>query len=416
MQIKSFIPFLTLLILELLLGFAMLSLHMAEAITIQGLVLLYCVSQCGITLAVYFGYLFLVAKPAKTAYRMLKDLHESKDLTKHLPVKGMPDICELISSFNQISADFDELCIKIKSTNARLEPMALELTDTNMGIFQRNHVQKSHNENISSTLQEIEASTEDIDDSVQSINQATQASRKTLDASEASVNESVTTIDQMAKSTLSAEKISRKLHESSSQIGDVIGMISTIAEQTNLLALNAAIEAARAGEAGRGFAVVADEVRNLSIQTQESTLKIDEMIQYIQNDVNAVVKTMEQNRNHSENSVKCISSVKEHFDDIRQQVADIINKAASIESSTKNNKVLVHQIIGENNEMNLVNKDIINFTRNSAISEKDLINLGKYMESHLAGYTLSQTEFDRSLRKKKTTEEKKDHSEDIELF
>lgn len=413
----SFLLFLPLLILELVLGYGVLTLYTREILNTQGIIIFYIVSQCAVTAAVYFSYRLLVAKPAAMANNIIKGLHESKDLTLQVPAQGMHDIRELIRSVNQINKDFDELCIKVKSTNTRLEPMAMELTDTNMGIYQRNHVQQSHNQNISSTLQQIEASADDIDSSVNSINEFTKASRKTLDASEASVSQSVTTINKMAESTLSAENISKKLHESSSQIGDVIGMINTIAEQTNLLALNAAIEAARAGEAGRGFAVVADEVRNLSVQTQQSTLKIDEMIQHIQKDVEAVVNTMAQNRVDSENSVEGISDVKEHFDEIREQVAEIIRKADSIGTAISNNKELINQIIEENNEMNLVNKDIINFTKNSAISEKDLINLGKYMDSHLADYTLSQTEFDRSLRKKKVEDNQHDDDEeDIELF
>ena len=417
-QRLQFLYFIPLLLLELALGYVVLKLHTNEVMSLEGIIVFYVVAQCVITALVYIGYYFLVAKPANTANRMIKTIHENKDLTSKVPEFGMPDISELISSFNQITQDFDELCVKVKATNARLEPMAMELTDTNMGIYQRNHVQQSHNQNISNTLQEIEASAVNIDNSVTQINQATEDSRQTLEASEQSVDQSVATIHKMAESTLSAESISKKLNDSSSQIGDVIGMINTIAEQTNLLALNAAIEAARAGEAGRGFAVVADEVRNLSVQTQQSTLKIDEMVKEIQRDVDAVMNTMTQNRAHSEDSVESISQVKDHFDHIRGQVAEIIQKSNNISEAIVTNKKLINQIIEENNEMNLVNRDIINFTKNSAISEQDLIKLGQYMDGHFTGYVLSQKEFDKSLRKKKTAsqEQIKKDDEDIELF
>jgi|GEM_PF-5981826 len=413
----SFLLFIPLLALELAVGYGALYLHTHEILSLQKIMIFYVACQCLVTIAVYISYWLLVGKPANILNKTIRAMHESKDLTSEAPELGMYDIRELARSVNQMTKDFDEMCVSVKSTNARLEPMALELTDTNMGIYQRNHVQQSYNQNISNTLKDIETSADNIGNSVESIKQSTQASQDTLETSEKSVAQSVLTIDKMAQSTLTAENISKKLHESSSQIGDVIGMINSIAEQTNLLALNAAIEAARAGEAGRGFAVVADEVRHLSVQTQQSTLKIDEMIQLIQKDVDAVVNTMKQNRIDSENSVEGISQVKEHFEDIRKQVAEIIQKSSSISEAILTNKELINQIIHENNEMNLVNKDIINFTKNSAISEKDLLNLGKYMESYLADYTLSQTEFDRSLRKKKNEKTASDvEGDDIELF
>lgn len=416
MHKMSFLLFIPLFAFELAVGYATLHLYANEILNLEGITVFYILCQCSVTVSVYMSYRILIARPANKLNKSIKEIHGSKDLTLQAPILGMHDIRELARSINQMTEDFDALCIKVKSTNVRLEPMALELTDTNMGIYQRNHVQQSHNENISNTLKEIEISADNIGSSVNQINQTTQASRDTLKVSEQSVDQSVTTINKMAKSTLSAENISKKLHESSSQIGDVIGMINTIAEQTNLLALNAAIEAARAGEAGRGFAVVADEVRNLSVQTQQSTLKIDEMIQQIQKDVEAVVNTMSQNRIDSENSVEGISQVKEHFNEIREQVAEIIHKSGTISSAIVKNKELINQIIDENNEMNLVNKDIINFTKNSAISEKDLLKLSEYMESHFSEYILSQTEFDRSLRVKKTENKTYEDKDDIELF
>lgn len=412
----SFLLFFPLLALELVVGYATLQLYTREILSLKGIIAFYLACQCIVTLLVYLVYWMLIAKPASKLSQHIRALLDSKDLTSQVPELGIQNIKELSHSINQLTHDFEELCIKVKATTARLEPMALELTDTNMGIYQRNHVQQSHNQNISLTLKEIEASADNIASSVNQINHSTQASKNTLKASEKSVDQSVKTITKMAQSTLSAVNISKRLHESSSQIEDIVGMINSIAQQTNLLALNAAIEAARAGEAGRGFAVVADEVRNLSVQTQQSTLKIDEMIQHIQTDVNDVVNTMEQNKIDSEESVEKIVQVKAHFDDIRDQVAEIIHKSSKISKAIILNKDLINTIIDENNEMNIVNKDIIHFTKNSAISEKDLLNLGRYLDQHLTNYVLSQTEFDKGLREKKIENNDEPDEEDIELF
>ena len=315
----------------------------------------------------------------------------------------------------------DESLIKISESTVRLDPMARELGDTNMGIFQKNVVQQDHNHNIADILGDIEETASGISDSVVSITDATHSSQSTLKESVISVDNSVKSIYHLAEKTAQADEISNRLHESSLKIGDIISMINTIAEQTNLLALNAAIEAARAGEAGRGFAVVADEVRNLSIKTQEATLQIDDMVQEIQKDVGNVMTTMKASHESSNESVERINQVKEHFDHIHEQVSDISTKADLIEAAVKDNKRLIGEVIKENQVMNEVNEEIVNFTKSSAISDNDLINLGNHIQKTLKTFTLTKTEFDTALREKKQTStgsdsNDNDSDEDLLLF
>lgn len=397
---------------QLLLGLSFLSLQNHLNLSAAALSGVYILAQSMFSALLYLGYRYTVAQPALMVHKAMNILTKTRDLTTKIPTKGTADIYQLIHQYNLLISELDASLIKVSASVARLEPMSRELADTNMGINQRNIVQCNHNNSIAKILKNIELSATDINNAVNRITEAANSSRDTLNESITSVDESVYAIDTLAKKIANAEEISNRLHESSTQIGDVIDMINTIAEQTNLLALNAAIEAARAGEAGRGFAVVADEVRNLSIKTQESTLKIDDMIQQIQQDVADVMITMKESKQGSEDSVTKIHEVKQHFDHIHEQVEDITQKTQLISDHVHTNQDLITHVIEENRHMNEVSNDIVQFTRESAISETDLISLGNFIGKSLKNYVLSVTEFDTELREKKGNKGNKDKDAD----
>ncbi len=373
----------------------------------------------------FIAYNYFVHRPLTNLNKAIHHLIDEKDLKTSIPVSGFGGIAESLRTFNYLVKHVDETLVNVSSSVARLEPMSRELADTNMGLSQRNILQRDHNHNIAQTLKGIERSSMDMTTAVSDIMTVTETSNKTIKESVDTVGKSYESIHRLANETGTAANITNKLHESSREIGDVIDMINTIAEQTNLLALNAAIEAARAGEAGRGFAVVADEVRNLSIKTQESTLKIEEMIKVIQTDVDNVMNTMNESQAASETSVEQVDQVKQQFDLMYQQISEITEKSHAIHHAIDAQKSLVNKVIDENNEMNEINEDIVKFTKESAISETDLIGLGNYINQYLQQFSLSQTEFDTSMREKKdqtendTQPSKDDQNQsdnDVELF
>ncbi|MGH1485121.1 MAG: methyl-accepting chemotaxis protein [Cellvibrionaceae bacterium] len=405
------------LITQIVIGIGFLYALDSKLAPLSVLVVTYLVTEAVVAALFYAFYTVLVDKPLRRLRKAINHLLDEKDLSTEFPVTGIADIAELLEGFNNLAKTFDQTLIGISSSVARLEPMSRELADTNMGINQRNIIQRDHNRHIAQTLIGIEQSSANMSTAVTDIMTVTETSNATIKDSVETVNQSYQSIHRLAKETGTAADITNKLHESSREIGDVIDMINTIAEQTNLLALNAAIEAARAGEAGRGFAVVADEVRNLSIKTQESTLKIEEMIQVIQTDVDNVMKTMHESREASETSVVQIDEVKKQFDLMNKHVSSITEKSYAINTAIDTQKDLIQQVIEENDEMNDINDDIVDFTKESAISEKDLIGLGNYISQNIHEFTLSEKQFDTSMREKKVQEDSDDSaSDDIELF
>ena len=408
------------LLLQVVIGILFLYLLHQQQASLLVLIGAYVGVEIAVAGVFYLIYEWWVDRPLCRLRAAINHLLDEKDLKTKFPAAGIADIAQLLESFNRLIQEFDQTLVNISSSAARLEPMSRELADTNMGINQRNIIQCNHNAAIAQTLKQIEVSSMEMTQSVVGIQAAAQQSNQTINKSVNSVTQTYHSIHHLAKETQEASSITQKLQRSSQEIGEVTSMINSIAEQTNLLALKAAIEAARAGDAGRGFAVVADEVRSLSIQTQESTLKIENVIQLIQRDVSNVMQTMEQSCKSSEVSVEQIDQVKQQFDLMSQQIKQITDQAGGIAGSIEQQKQLINHVIDENNEMNEINADIVEFTRESAISEEDLINLGVYINQYLNQFSISENEFDKSMREKKKLENKQEANnngeDDIELF
>ncbi len=406
------------LLAQILLGLVCAWALHSQAYSFSGTVVFYITCEIIFAVAFYIIYKRAVNAPLVSLKKAIHNLIDNKDLQTHIPITGSHGIASILKMFDELIDHFDATLIKISGSAARLVPMSQELADTNMGLSQRNLIQKKHNESIATTLNNVRKSSVTMTTAITEIMTTTESSNNTIRDSVKTVDKSYHSIHRLAKETETAANITQKLHESSREIGEVVGMINTIAEQTNLLALNAAIEAARAGESGRGFAVVADEVRNLSIKTQESTHKIEEMIQVIQNDVDNVMKTMKESQEASEASVINIDKVKQQFDLIHQQIDQITDKSYGINSAIEAQRGFITKVIEENDEMNEINEDIVTFTKESAISEKDLINLGNYINQYLREFSLSQNKFDTSMREKKKPQydEPENEGDDIMLF
>ncbi|MDP4488424.1 methyl-accepting chemotaxis protein [Pseudoalteromonas piscicida] len=264
-----------------------------------------------------------ITKPLDKLTRTMGLISAQKDLTIALKSHGKDELAQMAIAFNKMNSHFRDVLHDINENTHSLASQAEELSciteQIQAGIGQQN------------------SETESVQNRMQSLNQVAQAvnneSKRALDkVTETTtlttqglthVDENVAVIAHASRSVDSAQQAVLELQRSSTEIGAVLDVIKKVADQTNLLALNAAIEAARAGEQGRGFAVVADEVRTLAQRTQQSTDDIQAIIDKLHNGVATTVEEMESCRAASEQSLKVSQECKHALEQINLSIATV---------------------------------------------------------------------------------------------
>lgn len=214
------------------------------------------------------------------------------DLTRHVNVESGDEIGEMIGLFNGLLDRLQGTIRQIIETAGPLEQMSRELHRLTRGAEKSAHSQQGRTESISRDIGTMSSSIQEVAQRSRQASEEASAATRQAEEARQNIDSLSSSIGDLGSSVLSSVQAMQQLEEETQQVGSVLTVIRSIAEQTNLLALNAAIEAARAGEQGRGFAVVADEVRNLAQKTAASTAEIQSIIQRLQNSANGVLHAM----------------------------------------------------------------------------------------------------------------------------
>lgn len=241
-------------------------------------------------------------KPIQNMVARMKDIAEGDaDLTQQLPVTSQDELGQLADGFNQFIASIRQLVGDITHTAHELTLNAEKVEAASQSMGHDMQHQQGEVDQIAAAMNELVATVEEVARHAQDASLAAQQGGEETATGSTRVQTVVSSIQQQAAIITETAAEVEKLQESGEQIGEVMDVIRAIAEQTNLLALNAAIEAARAGEAGRGFAVVADEVRTLAARTHESTEQIQTTVDQLRNRITVAVNAM---RSSNERSAK----------------------------------------------------------------------------------------------------------------
>ena len=346
---------------------------------VNAIVLREAISLSAIVLVI-FGALYLVnlsiTRPIKSNTAMMKDIASGEgDLTRELAEHGNDETAGMARDFNVFVRKLKAMMGNINESISQLSASASVLSNAAESSARCASEQRSETDQTASAINQLSAS------AVQIARSAEQASENSREAMQEAANgrrvveDSVRTVSELAENMMTTRRTIDQLHSETENIGSLLTVIQGIAEQTNLLALNAAIEAARAGEQGRGFAVVADEVRTLAGKTQQATEEIDEMIAKLQEGAASAVSAMESSTQRTEQTKeqameadRALASISEAINMIndmnsqiataseqQSQVSEEINRSVSnIVHSSEENAENSNQVLSSSADLDRV--------------------------------------------------------------
>ncbi|MFT4631391.1 MAG: methyl-accepting chemotaxis protein [Candidatus Azotimanducaceae bacterium] len=268
------------------------------------------------------------------------------DLTQRLAVSTNDELGELVAWFNTFVEKIHDVVVQFRDTANELSASATELNAQSSDTSDSITGQQKEIEQVEKAMKEMSLAVQDVANSIgSSALDAEQADKESGTGREV-VEETMHAIEALASDIETASQVITKLQQDSQSIGSVLEVIRGIAEQTNLLALNAAIEAARAGEQGRGFAVVADEVRTLASRTQESTQEIHATIERLQLGSTQAVEVMDKGRAQAHASVETVGKARTSLAAITNAVGTIKNVSKQIAEASSEQLAMTVDING----------------------------------------------------------------------
>lgn len=319
------------------------------------------VSASLVMLLVLVAVLWLVKKLIAPVYQMRHMMQQiaegAGDLTQTLPVNTSDEIGDIARAFNQMMQTLRSLISDVQGATHQIASAAEQQSQVTERSMQLVNEQRSQAEQVAAAVHEMAAASHQVSQNTVSATEAAHEGRASAERGEGVVRQEMGAIHQLAEEIEQAAGVIRELDHHSQEIGSVLQVIRDIAEQTNLLALNAAIEAARAGEQGRGFAVVADEVRNLANRTQEATKDIERTVDILQKGAAQAVEVMTRQQKEAHKDARMaekviaalgdINAAIQRIEDMNVQVSSAAEEQSAVAEEIDQNVTLINQGVQE---------------------------------------------------------------------